>query len=183
MGARYAARMILTHLSVLSAPLPNCDRRALSQAWYSALHAHRNDEAALTRTRPAMSPCRSRRFPATGSEKTVAARAVRAGGIAAQSARGASEKFPERRAARSALARRIVQRFLRARAPLKSAAFTLVEGGRVRVMLRGGESCWRIVAICPAASAAAVKTALAQARFELAARGIALATCVKALPR
>lgn len=174
--------MNLTHLSVLSAPLPNCDRRALSQAWYSALHAHRNDEVALARTRTATSPSRLRRSPAAGSEKTGAGRAVRACGTRS-SARGAAERLPERRAARSALARRIVQRFLRAQAPLKSAAFTLGEGGRVRVMLRGGESCWRIVAICPAASAAAVKTALAQARFELAARGIALATCVKALPR
>lgn len=177
--AAYAAGMTITdHLnfSVLSAPLETIDRRALSQAWYSALFdAHtpatiphvsvKNTLVATHFKRPAkysgpkqMRPCVQDRR----SGKKCAA---------SQSA----APLVERRRQTSSLAIKI-DRMLRARRPNAGGmAFTIKDGGaRVQLLLRGTGSRLTLVALCPAWAKAHVARALAHARYALSLRGVQL---------
>ena len=82
---------------------------------------------------------------------------------------------PERRQARCALARRIERTLLRANTAPKSATFR-ISGvpGRVHVMVREGARGPQLIAVCSRGARAHVAAALQQARYALAARGIAL---------
>src|SRR5947209_12295227 len=130
---------ITEHLefSVVNAPLAQIDRRALSQAWYSALYG---DKGALPKSQRARSkdvqqPLRS--GEAQAPEKPIKRKTPivppnrRAPG--SSPLRAGTAEF-DRRAARSALARNIERRFLRPGAPVRTATFALQgERGRVQV--------------------------------------------------
>ncbi|MEO6835481.1 MAG: hypothetical protein ABI231_06190 [Candidatus Tumulicola sp.] len=165
--------------SILTAPLAAIDRRALSQAWYSALHLARRSASASPPSvpaKPVFTPAGFAKTSPTGTEppgRSTFAPAVRtparvretpAEGIAA-----------DRRAPRSALARSIERAFLDPRWRLERSTFSVGDGGaRVHVVLQTSRNRARLVAICPPAAKGAVARALAQARFALASRGIPL---------
>jgi hypothetical protein len=163
-------------LAVVSTQLALTDRRALSQAWYSALRlaVPQRDGALARRRGPAVAPRRALgRLAAplahalalrTGEPPVVRARtlpAVRAGNA------------PERRAPPSELARRIRRALTRRVLRGLPASFAVRAGnGRVHLLVRRDGTCTRVVAVCVAPLRARVERALAQARFALAARGV-----------
>ena len=167
------------NFSVLTAPIAAIDRRALSQAWYSALYgtlqssqsappANRLKNAAVPSMRgiPAGENARSR---------TSAPRVMEPRSHENVSLRWGES---ERRAPRSLLARKIERVFLRPRRAPHKASFD-VDGGRVKVLLHSDGAKLRLVAICPSKAATHVAAALAHARYSLALRGIDLASRVR----
>ncbi|MHB8146928.1 MAG: hypothetical protein ACYDGM_06670 [Vulcanimicrobiaceae bacterium] len=164
-------------ISILSAPIAALDRRALSQAWYSALHLARDRSSGVVapaRTQPQTVPGRNagvgvaRRRIGT-PEATV--RALRAG----EQASLVRESCAERRALRSHLARRIERTFLRPTSSVKRATFR-IDGAnaRVHIALQTSGNRVQLIAVCHRDVRGVVARALAQARFALASRGIVL---------
>jgi len=164
------------NFAVLSAPIAACDRRALSQAWYSALHMHRDARSALAggpsqvleqrTTRPA----RPLRLPAAQGVALPRARAVKTATV-----RAVTLPCPDRRMARTKLARAIETVFLASPAAPRQAAFSVGTGkGRVQILLRKMAGSTQIVALCSEAARETVARALAQVRYTLALRGIAV---------
>lgn len=163
--------------SVLTAPVATVDRRALSQAWYSALYGNQNATSqvegkgiaphASQQKAPNVQPGAS---AARASEPLSIAPAARESHV-----RRAEGPQIDRRAPRSVLARKIEQTFLRPRGRAHKASFT-VEGeqGRVHVVLQTRGTRFKLVAICPPKERANVAAALLQARYALALRGIDL---------
>jgi hypothetical protein len=169
--------------SILSAPLAAIDRRALSEAWYSALHlAHERGPSAQF---PAVASAHSA-GPQVFAQREHVSRPVvpRAAEVASrtkrpdQPTRIAAQS--DRRAPRSVLARRIERTFLDPSRRVQRATFS-VEGSnaRVHVTLQDGPGGLRLVAVCPPVVRSGVVRALEEARFALAARGIALRVDVK----
>lgn len=172
-----------TGVAVVATQLPGTDRRALSQAWYSALHLTERGHA-----RP-HSPFGFRAASDAGEPQAPA------------SARAASMHVPpramsrpraghsaklglpeERRAPCTALTRRIVRALApRPRAPIVPSASLAIKvgAGRVHLLVRTDGGTTRIVALCAPALKARVESALAQARFTLAAAGVAFAADVR----
>ncbi len=163
--------------SVLTAPVAAFDRRALSQAWYSALYGWGDTSAGS-------GP------PSTSLEQAAPLAATHAQSGAVRSEVPPREPAlarrlktpvyaqglpPERRAPRSPLARKIERAILRPRSAARKSSFT-VEGahGRVHVLLQSRGAQLKLVAICPPKARAHVAAALAQARYALALRGIDL---------
>jgi hypothetical protein len=171
---------ITEHLnfSVLSAPIASLDRRALSQAWYSALYGNGNRaRTALAAPQVALQPARSTR------SATAAVPAPRRGmsAVASDPTRRASSNRriteTERRSPRSALARKIERVLLQPRAGVRKTSFAVRDvNGRVKVLLQTCGPQVRLIAICSPRATANVAAALAHARYALAARGIDLET-------
>ncbi len=166
------------HVSILSAPVAAADRRALSQAWYSALYR----SSANVPERPQISPTAALQAPRSRAAQPTTQK-PHAGKLAAALPRSAepprrSDAFvsPERRAARSSLARKIEAAFLRPGAAPRTATFSLGEEGRVRISLRMDGSAVRLIAVCAPSVRAKVAQALAQARYAMALRGITLSS-------
>lgn len=175
-------------LRILSAPVALCDRRALSEAWYSALHMHKN--APPRASRVAASPGGGHeefRSPFSRSRAgTLEAGIARPGRAVPSGAAAALPGAPsiERRTARSRLAQNIVRTFAKTASPPRHASFCL-EGnrGRVQILLRESAGRTQIVALCPPSAGRVVAVALQQARYALALRGISLATEVRGFAR
>lgn len=166
--------------SVLTAPVATLDRRTLSQAWYSALYGAGAKPAA---TRPAAraacergTSCSSKTTEACGQRAAVAAK-PRGTCVRIPALKKTVPQAPamDRRAPRSALARKIERVLLRPRANAHKTSFTVEsEYGRVRVLLASRGTQMKLVAICSPKARAHVAAALAQARYALALRGIDL---------
>ncbi|NNM92941.1 MAG: hypothetical protein HKL92_06320 [Candidatus Eremiobacteraeota bacterium] len=160
--------------SVLSAPLAQIDRRALSQAWISALHL--SNASTARGTTPRALPMRAARSaPASPALRLVPAKKC-ANATAPQSqARNVATVLAggDRRCAQSTLARRIVEILL---APRNSARrCTLALGGakgRVHLLLGGSDRRLHLVALCSPRVRDEVTRALREVRYALAARGI-----------
>ncbi len=162
------------HFSILSAPIACADRRALSQAWYSALYRPKDAKAPLSprglarqkRTAAHLAPApRSSSPPALG---TIS----RPGRFPALAAPVAPE---ERRTPPLRLARQIEQ-LVRQRSSTRTAATFLLDGtrARVRVLVVAAGGSVRLIAICSKRVRDAVACALEQARYASAAHGIVL---------
>ena len=173
--------------SVLSTPVALCDRRALSEAWYGALHVHTNAPRAGTagtrRQSTAASEKTLAQLPGTGSAAKNASPigiAVRVG--AALALPGAP--VPDRRTVRSKLAQKIEQTFSKPKERPKHASFTL-DGvrGRVQILLQQTGSHTQLVALCPPAAREAVARALSEARYALALRGLSIESDVRGFAR
>lgn len=171
--------------TVLSTPVALCDRRALSQAWYSALHVHNTAGAAVSprRKTPAQSVMQHRsraQAPAGGASRGFGNAASRAGATLAITGAPATE----RRIVRSKLAQQIERTFSGPKLPPKHASF-LLEGsrGRVQILLQQHGSHTQIVALCPPAARGLVAQALAQARYALSLRGISIQSDVRGFVR
>ena len=161
--------------SVLSAPLAAIDRRALSQAWYSALHiAREKSRAQAGSTMPAAQAdarhARSRNAAVTRGLTKPAYKGI----IGREAAPKMQVGEIDRRAARSALARKIERAFLHPARNVARTTFSLGGAARVHVTLQQSSSGVRLVAVCSPALREQVAIALEQARFALARRGIAL---------
>jgi hypothetical protein len=164
--------------SVLTAPVAAVDRRALSQAWYSALYgtggsgstavkAARPLEGAASEPKSVYARARAT-SPPIERHATLRAAAVKT----VAHAEGAPA---DRRAPRSPLARKIERAFLHPRSNSKKTSFSVDgEEGRVHVILQSRGLQLKLIAICPEKARAQVAAALAQARYALAMRGIDL---------
>jgi hypothetical protein len=162
--------------SVLTTPVAALDRRALSQAWYSALYgstgarSEKHFSGPLREIAGARTACG---VPAATASASLEGARSRAGSVASRAQ--IEGTTPDRRAPRSALARKIERAFLRPRAARGKASFTIEgDGGRVHVLLRSQGTRLKLIAICPPKSRSQVASALAQARYALALRGIDL---------
>ncbi len=178
-------------VAVVATDLARTDRRALSQAWYSALHIAEGGGGPAVRTRgiPAGDASRS---PVVGERQAPrSARSASPGGSGSARPRGdtarahgragASEvtELGGRRIAASPLARGVA-REIGARAALRdgarrSAVMSFVVrdgGGRVQVLVRSDGESTRVVAVCSPRLRERVERALAHARFVLAAHGV-----------
>jgi hypothetical protein len=163
-------------VAVVAAQLAATDRRALSQAWYSALHLADRAPSMATPS-GALSARRSRDGspPAPSSPRTAVPHASPG---ARPALRAAAPRAPvaeplERRYPRTDLARRIARGLAR-RAPRSGGASFAIRtaAGRIHLVVRADGSRTRVVAVCTAALRERVERALAQARFALAARGV-----------
>lgn len=166
-------------VSILAAPLMAIDRRALSQAWYSALglapqargcverrERHAKAFAYLVergrRIRPSTQPIKPNPRPASTPHRGASGPSRE--GI------GAHPRSP-----RAPLAVRIERAFAGAPDKPKRATFSLGRGSaRVHVLLQTKADCTILVALCRPEVRTIVGGALAQARVALAARGIGL---------
>lgn len=165
--------------SVLAAPLAAIDRRALSQAWYSALHLEQESSAlpvaptmrgAATNVSSAPAKFEQLQGERAANSPPRQLRATR------ESVAPRAEALSDRRAVRSPLARRIEREFLRPAEPPRRATFSIEgTGARVHVTMQGSGLSLRLIAVCPPRVRATVARALDEARFALARRGIALA--------
>jgi len=163
-------------VAVIATQLAQTDRRALSEAWYSALHlAHdapplrsANAPRATADARPA---ALARRAPVQAHAKHLTAslppRRHRDANLSAAS-------VPERRRPASETARRIERALerLSARRPVPAAHTLDVAGGRVRLLVHHDGQALRIVALCSSPLRDVVERALASARFALAGTGV-----------
>jgi len=174
----YAPVMTVTEhfgFDMLSAPVLTVDRRALSQAWYSALYATRNAAQAPRRrtvanrsTPPGSSPG----APASGDLGNGAASRI------PTLARYSGESFTigteamERRAPRSPLARSIERVLARSSHLPRRASFTLGgSDGRVHVVIQAIGANVRVIAFCTPRARARVAAALRHVRCDLVFRG------------
>lgn len=170
--------------SILSAPLAAIDRRALSQAWYSALNLVRRGSpnaaplAAAHATAPSPAAMGNIRNVAVPEFRSAMSSTTRVAPARTSGKRAAGEggMGVDRRAPRSALARNLERAFLHPRRPPERSTFAVGDGAaRVHVVLQQGkDGRLALVAICAPAQKAAVARALAHARFALASRGIPL---------
>ncbi|HEY5341029.1 MAG TPA: hypothetical protein VIK27_08400 [Candidatus Aquilonibacter sp.] len=164
--------------SILSAPLAAIDRRALSQAWYSALHLAKTPHLGAQTAAPPAARCAPHvavpgRATPVRPDRASAIRVVPHG--APHVRLHETDGGVERRAPRSSLARKMEHCFLDPVRRVRRASFTL-EGSdaRVHVALQGGDGSLRLIAVCPSRVREAVARALEETRYALAARGIAL---------
>jgi hypothetical protein len=182
-----------TGVAVLTTELPATDRRALSQAWYSALHLAEQPPRARSAQSAPLAPAQLTAIHGAASEAngrgrdagaTARGNADRDAGtrrdngarrdILAHRDAGAPHAAlaRERRAPKSELARRI-ERALADRPRSVPASFAVTAaGGRVRILVRSDGARTRVVAVCAPPLRERVERALAQARFALAARGL-----------
>lgn len=171
-------------VSILAAPLAAIDRRALSQAWYSALRLGSQP------TQSSLDVPRRRTGNARGTGSLCApprARSVQAGTVPRQFVRGPSATSPGERSGAGALRRvtpgaRLAERIERAFADphvnLKRATFTIGRGdARVHVVLQTSGGRTTLLALCKPEVRILVARALLQARIALAARGVGIEFC------
>jgi len=166
-------------VAVVATRLPDTDRRALSQAWFSALHLAPAGAGESSRPRPA-----SVAGPSPATHRLANGATSRAHGGAGQPARvpagGRREPVvtgpaaaPDRRRA-DALARRIERALARKQTapPQRCAAIAVkTADGRVHVLVQTDGSATRIVALCAPHLRERVDRALAAARYSLAMAG------------
>jgi len=165
------------HVSVLAAPLAAMDRRALSQAWYSALHLARAQTpgAELARgTVVTQGEAGKSLHPARQATPHVPPAKRSPAIFARRPAASATGGAADRRAVRVQLARDIVRTFSNPHIRTQSASFLVSAGARVHVVLQTRGERVTLIAICPPRTRETVARALAQARFVLASRGIAV---------
>ena len=163
-------------VAVVAAQLAATDRRALSQAWYSALHLA--GRAPLVTTRRGASAAgrpRAGSVPAVSVARTAAADVSHRGGTAVRvgAPRTPVPESLERRSPRTVLARGIERGLVR-RVPRRGVASFAIRtaNGRIHLLVRAGGGRTRVIAVCRAELREQVERALAQARFALAARGV-----------
>jgi hypothetical protein len=170
-------------VSVVAAPLAAIDPRALSQAWYSALHLARER---TTQTAQSRSTSREpQRLGAAPAKTKVASREphramqpcrARAG----SAVRGVTSE-PLAHRTRATFTRRIEFALARRSGPSACAAFVVVDGAkRALIVLQTRGATTHVVAICAPAHRQAIANALSQVRAALAARGIAFRSRIEA---
>lgn len=163
-------------VDVLAAPIAAIDRRALSQAWYSALHLAKSP---TPQHRAARTASAIEEWPATESTAKVARSRANASTITTRLVRELRAPGPEpaedRRALRSSLARKIEAAFLRPANSRAWATLTIgVSNAKVHISMVHTQRGLCLVAVCTPRLRDVVARALAQARYALASRGIAL---------
>jgi hypothetical protein len=174
-------------ISVIATRLPFIDRRALSEAWFSALHLASDgsvspkpvDRRSATQGSTA-TPLRNGRPFESGAPVSTPPRPV-AGGRTGASA-GAPPAGDLLRASRGRAIRE--NAFARARSydGFRTSLTFGVEGERVALVLRREGATLHVVAVCRPAVADIVRRALANADLQLRARGESIRASVSTLP-
>ena len=163
--------------SVMSAPIAAIDRRALSQAWYSALYRQTTPARTAQPSVAANTPLHGARKPLSQTCFSAAPRATEEATRRAERSGDGTRAHAgvERRQIRCALARKIERALLHPQGAQKRATFR-IRGvpGRVHVILRAGAGGLQLVAVCSRNARTHVAAALAQARYALASRGISV---------
>jgi hypothetical protein len=162
-------------VAVIATQLAQTDRRALSEAWYSALHLA---GGSTSRTQSVPQRAGALRSPAPAAPATASHAGRQLVAAPASSPRhGAGARVEvgdERRRPVTDTARRIERAVvtLTARRPVPAAHTVEVAGGRVRLLVHDDGRATRIVALCSRPLREHVERALAHARFTLAAAGL-----------
>lgn len=169
-------------VSILAAPLAAIDRRALSQAWYSALRLARPDRAVFPSREG--SPCAVAGNAEAAPRRETESLLAPPGGtrvahsVQTKPSKVAAQPSPPRIPAdRDAvpLSLRIERRFAYSASQIKRATFSMGRGeARVHVILQTNGNVATLVALCRPQMRTVVARALAHARFALAARGFVL---------
>jgi hypothetical protein len=163
-------------VAVVATQLPTTDRRALSQAWFSALHLAQP---------PVTPPTSSAVLPgipnavadSRAGESATAQRAVVENPVFRRTAERGPVGAPtlvERRAPAGDLSRRMeraIERHLEHAPRRVSAVAVAAADGRVHVLVHTQGGTTRIIALCAPHLRERVDRALAHARFALAASG------------
>lgn len=162
--------------AVLRTRLPYIDRRALSQAWYGAMHAASDapqPTPARRRTDNATGAARSDRRPAVSLPHGRAVSGLSRERLAVSDRRTiAYAEFARTLFDRTALAARATaHERARSYPPFRTSLTLGIEGERVQLMLRREGTTLHVVAVCTRANAALVRRALACADAHLRARG------------
>jgi hypothetical protein len=169
-------------VSILAAPVAAIDRRALSQAWYSALRLARpaplaaaGRDRANRRETFVLPPARLIAPKVQRQDTGVPRpRSARSKGLII-SGDGSVKSCSRRSAARMPLAERIERAFSVPSAHLKRATFTIGRGNaRVHVILQTRGERTTLLALCRPDLRSVVGRALTEARCALAARGIGI---------
>lgn len=162
---------------VVTAPLVQIDRAALSQAWYSALHLARSHAPVANAGHASHATGRT----AGSIAATIAGKAsagARGNGPAARGRSNAPSRPSARETQRTLEAwaqRRLARTVSIARGPSLRSTLTLGRGaGRVYLLLQSAGNATRAIAICRPADRERVAAALADACAALARRGIRL---------
>jgi hypothetical protein len=156
-------------VAILATQLAGSDRRALSQAWYSALHLAQAD--APHGVRPALRSA-SRDLPvatsavSTGSSSRSGAAASIVRAQARQAPAAPASALGERRAVRTRFERSLERAVSRRVDRGACGSFSLsAENGRVQVLVRTERGTTRVVALCAPSLRERVERALAHVRF------------------
>jgi hypothetical protein len=165
-------------VAVIATQVAQTDRRALSEAWYSALHLAQGaapQRGAATRAGAVTATS----APLARATEQRDRRPLAPAALPARSRGGAKTRagvLPERRRPAGETALRIERAVvtLAARRPVPAAHTLDVAGGRVRLLVHGDGRTTRIVALCSRPLREAVERALAIARFTLAGAGMAV---------
>jgi hypothetical protein len=171
-------------IDVLTTQLAATDRRALSQAWYSALHlaerSAQGSRAIAARCGPAASSVAREPVPRTPLRAPSAAHAAAARRRTAVRGRETPHRAvvassrTERREPKTALAQHLERALIRRVPRAPATSFALRAGlGRVHLLVRSDGQRTRVIAVCSPSVRERVERALAQARFALAGRGVA----------
>ena len=168
-------------MSVLTAPLAQIDRRTLSQAWYSALQLARPQQYSTTpldakRQNFTARPMQTQRAKNDDGHPAVPAQLRK---ISHHDRAPHGTLAPDRRAARSSLARRIERQFLHPMKRPTSATLRFADGSRCRVSLLQRDGIVHLIVVTPVRHARALREALDQARFALARSGVRIACEVR----
>lgn len=158
---------------VLSAPVNAADRRALSEAWYSALYATRNAPQVPPSRRCVKQTVASPpsaivwRSPENAQARPWPATARRPLNGALRLAEANGPRTP-----RGPLARSIERALFRSAQTPRRASFTLGGGdGRVHIVVQTSGSHVRLIAFCAPKARTRVVCALAQIRWDLSGQG------------
>jgi hypothetical protein len=172
--------MPASKIAVIETRLPYTDRRALSEAWFSALHlAHDESTAAhpwYAAASGTVAPCNAHPTGRSAHASAVSGRRDPARTIAQAARRSAYAGLdtPARRASDPARTPASTRAFERARsyAPFRTA-ITLdgANGTRVHLIVRRVGPTLHVIALCPPAVEAIVRKALASADLHFRARG------------
>jgi hypothetical protein len=169
-------------VSILAAPLAAIDRRALSQAWYSALHLARQDRRLVpareygprivaTPNEPKLQDETDLCRPRAAELRVEHFVQIKPLQVTMQSGAG---RISANRVALP-LSQRIERRFAHSTSHLRRATFSMGRGAaRVHVILQTNGNVATLVALCRPQMRGVVARALAQARLALATRGVLL---------
>ncbi|MBC5829067.1 MAG: hypothetical protein GIW98_02610 [Candidatus Eremiobacteraeota bacterium] len=163
--------------AVLCAPFVHADRRALSQAWYSALHLQTKEQRDPRKVSQVRNPCDLHSNVRVRIEQRSEgwARTSAASSRIIAKAQIRQTAGCERRASRSTLARKIERLLVAPQTGSHSATLALDgDHGRVHIVVRAQGSQVRIIAVCAPKARQIVQAALMQARYALARTGVAL---------
>lgn len=161
---------IAARLSIVSAALPQTDRRTLSQAWYDALHLGSTSPRPSTPSLPAkLAAASSARASAPPESRREGAQPHLASTTQRAERSSLRALGLERRRPPGPVARRIVRALASPKRRRPPASIVLrAGGGRVQIVVRRQDGAVRLIALCTPELRERVERALAEARYVLA---------------
>lgn len=169
-------------IAVIRTRLPYVDRRALSEAWFSALHLAHGEPPAPRRERRATVPPPAATMPARrsgdGSVAGSTQRSVSLGARRAAAVALAASPTPSRRTGGAVVAAFPARRIRYA--PVRASFHIGLDKGRVQIVVRRDGAVLHVVAICGRRHLELVRRALACADLHLRLQGESVRSSVRA---